>query len=80
MKRQRLVNLQNNWQDGKVIGIAVVCMLKSNISNDPKEKQTDLTHKSKQLQNTENNPEETHKRRNQNTFKETAKEMPNIPK
>lgn len=55
-------------------------MLKSNISNDPKEKQTDFTHKSKQLQNTENNPEETQKRRNQNTFKETAKEMPNKPK
>lgn len=51
-------------------------MLKSNISNDPKEKQTDFRHKSKQLQNTENNPEETQKRRNQNTFKETPKEMP----
>lgn len=55
-------------------------MLKSNISNDPKEKKNDFTHKSKQLQSTENNLEETQKRRNQNTFKETAKEMPNKPK
>lgn len=55
-------------------------MLKSNISNDPKEKKKDFTHKSKQLQSTENNLEETQKRRNQNTFKETAKEMPNKPK
>lgn len=53
-------------------------MLKSNISNDPKEKQTDFRHKSKLLQNTENN--QTQKRRNQNTFKEIVKEMPNKPK